>query len=61
MSSTYTYIQLLSTSFISETAIPSYFLYSVDIIDAITRFNWYVVIADRNGWTTLRRNRLYHD
>jgi hypothetical protein len=61
MSSTYTYIQLLSASFMSETAIPSYFLYSADVADAITRYNWYVVSTDSSGWTTLRRNRLYHN
>jgi hypothetical protein len=61
MSSAYTYIQLLSTSFMSETAIPSYFLYNVEVADAISRYNWYVVSDNPNGWTTLRRNRVYHN
>jgi hypothetical protein len=60
-SSAYHYIQLLSTSFMNETAIPSYFLYTTEVIDLIQRYNWYIVATHDNGWTTLRRNRLYHN
>jgi hypothetical protein len=61
MSSVYYYIQLLQTSFISETAIPTIFLYSPEVVDAIQKFNWVVISAQQNGWATLRKNITYRD
>jgi hypothetical protein len=61
MSSVHYYIQLLRTSFVTETAIPTIFLYSPEVIDVVQQFNWVVLSAEQNGWATLRKNITYRD
>ena len=61
MSSPEYYINLLRTGFLSETSIPTIFLYSPNIVQVIQQFNWVVISAEQNGWALLRKNISHHD
>ena len=61
MSSPEYYIQLLRTGFLSETAIPTIFLYSPDVVQVIQQYNWAIISAQQGGWATLRKHIIHRD
>ncbi len=42
----------LTSGLVSETSIPTIYLYNSEVIAAIQKYNWLVGISD-NGWTKL--------
>jgi hypothetical protein len=61
MSSPDYYIQLLRTGFLTETSIPTNFLYLPQVIELLQKFNWAIISAQQGGWALLRKNIIYHD
>jgi hypothetical protein len=56
------YINIINSGFISQTEIPTEYLYDTDIINLMTLKKWFIVnINPHNIWTTIVKSQSYYD